>query len=232
MTLGQLKTYLKSIGAAGITQQNLDSTADVAIEAGYASVWGAYSWKIKRRQFDSTTTAGQTYTSLPSDFETVKVILVKSTGRPLAVDIMEEEMFDKNFPKTNFWSTEQPFAAKVGYNASGGNGDKWRIWWFRIPDQAYTISVVYEAKADSAEFPNLPSYMQDAVISKCAALMQTGAEQRLAYNQIAEQAVQRAIFSDRTSSEKAVQWGGDPGWDDFATAERRGNSGSVWHPLS
>lgn len=230
MTSAELKEYLKGVGT-GITQSQLDKVAAVAMEAGYSSVWGAYAWKVKRRVKDTTTTAAQSFTYLPSDFDSIRVILLKSSSRPLAVDILEEEAFDKNFPKLDYWSNEQPFAAKIVYNAAGaGAQQKWQIYWFRIPDQAYNITIVYDARADLADLANLPSYMIDAIVANCMIYMTADSDKRALYAQVGEQRLQRAIYSDRTSSERAVQWGGDPGWDDWEGTSRRGSS--VWEPLA
>jgi hypothetical protein len=230
MTIQDLKIYLQSLSTAGLKTAQLDQLVTTAIEAGYAAVWGAYRWKIKRRQKSTTTTSGQAYTGLPSDFESIRGVTIQATNTPTMVDIQEEESFDRNFPYPAFHTNSQPTTCKVVRNESGGAGDKWRLYWFPIPNQAYNITIVYDATADSANFPSLPSYMQQAVIEKCCVLIQGAGDARLAFLQSANAALQAAIYSDRTSNEYTMQWGGDPGWDDWWNSQ--GGGSAMWYPYT
>lgn len=224
MTTGELRDYLKGVIGAGVTVNNLDAVAKVAAESGYASVWGAYTWKIKRVQNDAlSTTASQAYTQLPVDFESMLGIRIRADNEPVNVDIIPEHGFDESFPNPTTWGNDIPSSAKVVYSPA----NKWRIYWFPIPDAVYNLTVTYENKADIGNLPKLPSYMVDAVVAKAASLMFTG-ERRVANDQVAARALQVAITSDREVSGVASRMGIAPGWDDWDLVAK--GTGNVWDP--
>lgn len=214
MTLQQLKELIKAVPGQGITSPQLDLVADSAIESGYAAVWGSYEWKIRRRQKDTTTTANQAHTSLPVDFESLGEggIRFRTTNTPWVIDLVSEAVFDTDHPNPALYSNAQPQRAKIVYDPS--QADKWRIVWFRIPDTAYNISITYYAKADTAFFPNVPSYMQAAIIAKCNSLMRGQGQERSFYDSIAQQELTRAQYSDSVDISKPPRFGVDLGFND------------------
>jgi len=222
MDVANLKNYLMSISTSGLKDDKLGKLADTAIEIGFAAVWGAYRWKVKRRQKDTTTIAAQAYTELPADFESIRGVVIKTASLPCLVDIQEEESFDRSFPYPANFQNSQPTTCKIVKTESAG--EKWRIYWFRIPDQAYNVSIIYDGTSDTAYLGKIPSYMEQAVLERCAALMQGTAEARLAFMQSAQAALQTAIFSDRTSNELTMRFGVDPGWDDYSDSGRSRSS--------
>lgn len=228
MTLAQLKEYLKG-GASGFLETSLDKAADLAIEAGYNAVWGAYEWKVRRKYSEAlTTTANQAYTSLFADMESVLLIRVMDGARAVTVDLKDENAFDYDFASPVLVQADIPIAAKVVHHGGAGT-DKYRAYWFPIPDKAYTLKIPYMTKADTAQFPNLPSYMQEAVVSKCLVFMQRTADEKLQHETAAEAAIQRAILKDQVMGGYAPRIGVDPGWDDWSVTS---GGGSVWDPRS
>ena len=218
MTQQDLKEYLKGIVSGGVQINNLDRVAEVAAETGYNSVWGAYTWKIKRVEDSALPTiASQAHTVLPEDFESMLSIRLRFAGRPLWIDLTTEIAFDKNWPLPTDWNQNSPRHAKVVYSPKLG----WRIYWFPIPDAAYSTTVMYERKADIGNLPQLPSYMVDAIVAKASSLMVFGPERAQA-DQVAARAVGQAIGADNAVSGSTPQFGMDYGWNDWA----RGRTGS------
>lgn len=212
MTLQDLKAFLRGIASSGIAQPQLDATISAAIEAGYASVWGKYNWSVKRASSLKTTVASQAYTDLPPDFESLVTLSYLGTSDPRPINVMNEMAFDYSYPNPAAENSRKPIAAKITFFSPQNNN--WRLYWFPIPDGAYSMQVVYNRRPDSSMLPALPSWMLDAVIAKCSAIMQPDGEKRQMYDQVAEKAIQNAIFADRPQGGLTPQYGVDPGWDD------------------
>lgn len=223
MTTDKLKAYLKALPGAGVAAEQMDSTADIAIEAGYAAVWGAHTWKVRRIQTDSKTTTGsQAHTVMPDDFESLLGVRIVSSSNPRGIDLIDEEAFDLDFPYPANDSENMPSVAKATYD---GSTNLWRIYWYPVPDSAYTLSIRYDRKADAAMLPTLPSHMMPAVVAMCASFMFSDGVQRQAYDQLARGHIQRAVMSDRAISGGTPTLGADPGWDDW---NGRQGGGSQW----
>jgi hypothetical protein len=103
------------------------------------------------------------------------------------------------------------------------------VYWYPIPNSAYSYEMSYNRRADQALLPNLPSYMLAAVLEKGKAMMQGSPEKTFTQTQVAAAELQQAIMSDRVAAGYAPMLGTDPGWDDFATTS---GGGSVWDPHS
>jgi hypothetical protein len=223
MTLDELKKYLTSI-PTGVENPAIGGIATTVIEAGYASVWGANNWKVKRAENTTlATVANQVYTSLPADFESLISLKVIDGTASRSIDIVDENSFDYDIPSPVAWQVAMPRLAKVVFA-----DPLYRAVWYPVPDAVYTVHLVYVRRADSAKFPNLPSYMQDAVISKASSMMLRG-EDRTAAETVAMATLNRAILSDGAVSGYSPRVGGDPGWDDYAMGP---SGGSSWDPFS
>ena len=228
MDLQRLKDYLKSIATSGLAVPNLDQVADAAIESGFSRVWGAYPWSVRRGTKTLSTVASQAHTVLPDDFESLLTVRYVSTVNPWNIDIVEESVFDEDHPNPVAYLTSIPVKAKVVYNGPQ-KGDRWRLYWYPVPSTVYTMELTYNRRADPAVLPDLPTTMLDAVMAACSALMRSDGNERLAYDQIAKSALDKAIAADRPVTGVAPRWGADPGWDDWDTG-RRGST--VWNPHS
>lgn len=222
MTLQDLVEYLKGQAGAGISANQLQKMAEVAAEAGYAGVWGAYPWSVRRGTGTLTTTASTAHTVLPVDFESVTSIRYAGSSRAHVVDILEEVAFDTSFPNPSL-VTGLPTHCKIVYETPQGN-NKWRVVWYPVPDSAYSYTLTYNRKSDLANLPNLPSWMLHAVVQRCAVLMEPTVEGQYQRKILADQALSDAIAADRPVTGIGPQFGADPGWDDFHLSTGRGYS--------
>jgi len=216
MTREQLKEYLSSILSGGQNVPQINDLVDNAIEVGYGYVWGAYAWKTKRRENTSlSATSGQTYTILTGEMESlVSLVLVDGTSSRW-INIMGEENFDMSYPRPVSHTTSRPIFAKL-VKHSTAKADKWRVYWFPVPNGSYSLRLVYDIVADPAQLPNLPSYMLTAIVDKCVELVVPPGEGRTAQMQISDRSLRRAINSDTAVSGAPKLLGIDPGWNDGA----------------
>jgi len=216
MTLAELKKYLSSIRSGGQNVPQINDIVDNAIEAGFASVWGAYQWKIKRKEDTSlTATSAQIHTILPDDMESLIDLVLEDGTRSRWVNIMTEENFDISYPKPSSHTNKRPFAAKL-VRFSPQQNDRWRIYWYPVPDSGYTLRVVYDTVGNANQLEQLPTYMLSAVVDKSLEYVLPPGEGRLAQMQAARSSLQKAIESDMTVSGQPMMVGVDPGWNDGA----------------
>lgn len=226
MTRGELKDYLVALPSPGVDTNARKGLADAAIEAGYAGVWGAHPWKV-RRVLDSslTTTGSQAYTTLPEDFESLHGVRILYGNRPSTPDAQDEQVFDMNFPYPANDNNNRPNFFKVSHDSAT---NLWRLYWYPVPDASYTLAVLYDKKADSGALPNLPSHMLPAVMVACASYMVGINEGRAAYDEMSERHLRRAIMSDRVVSGYSPRLGADPGWNDWVTGKSMRGSTEWW----
>ncbi len=216
MTSGQLKEYLKSIRSGGVEIPQINDIVDNAIQIGFGSVWGAYAWKTKRREDTSlSATSGQAYTILNAKMESLVSLVLEDGTSSRWINIMGEENFDMSYPRPVSHTTSRPIVAKLVKHSAASN-DKWRVYWFPVPNSSYNIRLVYDMVGTSAQLSSLPSYMLAAVVDKCVELVMPPGEGRTAQMQIADRSLKRAISSDMAVSGAPSILGPDPGWNDGA----------------
>ena len=217
-----------SFAADGLTAAQKDKMAQVAMEAGYASVWGAYPWSCRRGTTTLTTSGGVAYTALPSDFEACTSIRYLGSGNPWLINVMEEVAFDTDFPYPGAFSSAIPRVCKIVYETPQA-ANRFRIVWYPVPDAAYSMALSYNRRADTAFLPNVPSWMLDPIVQRAGALMFSQITERLQYDMLADRAVLRAMSADQPVVGVGPMYGADPGWNDWDTKHR---GSSVWDPHS
>lgn len=228
MTLTNLKNYLTSIRSGGQQIPQINDIVDAAIEAGFAQTWGAYAWKVRRT--DKTTlvcTVNQAYTILPDDMESIDAIVLLDGTSSWWIDLQDEGNFEINFPNPSGYTTGKPVSGKVVFN-SAQQGDRWRLYWDRIPGSAYSLRVIYQRAGTIGLIPQLPSYMLAAVVDRCLEYVLPPGNDRLAQHQAAEASLQKAIQSDETVSGPPRWIGVDPGFNDGAFVGSNAWDGGAW----
>lgn len=225
MTLQELKEYLSYIRTGNVKLTGIEKVVDVAIESGYGAVWGAHSWKVRRGMNTSlTTTSGQAYSILPGDMEGLVSLVVLNGSRSRWINIYSEENFEIDMPQPSAHSTTIPSIGKLVYHSDNA-ADRWRVYWCPIPNAAYSLRVVYQRRADTAFFPNLPSYMQSAVIDECLARIMEPGDSRTNQYSVAAASLAKAITSDNAVPGSPSMLGVDPGWNDWVTVGGVANDG-------
>lgn len=229
MTLADLKTYLIArVGGGGTTvNPAFEKMADACIAGAYNHVWGAHRWTVRRAQATLVTTASTATTNCPEAFERARWISCQYTNRQSHVLIRSEEAFDMDHPYPADDGVGRPFQCKIVYNQAGA-ADSWKIYWWRVPDQAYTMILAYDRKADLQFFEKLPSHMVKAVQAQALSLMMSGDAQGGNLEVLAGRALKEAIYADTEVSGVLPIFGRDQGWNDFDT---EGTSGGVDNPL-
>lgn len=226
MTLADLKKYLKSVRSAGLTVPQIDDIVNVSVEAGFAQVWGAYEWKVRRAENTSLTcTSGQAYTILPDDMESIDAITVINGTQSCWVDLTGEVDFEIDYPRPSSYSTGQPAIGKVVYN-SAQQGNRWRIYWSPVPGSGYSLRVIYQRIGSEALIPQLPSYMLAAVVDRCLEYVLPPGNERMLQHQAAEASLRKAIQADETVSGPPQFLGVDPGFNSGAFVGGSGDDGS------
>jgi len=226
MTISELKKYLSAVRTGGGAVPQINDLVDSAVETGFAQVWGAYEWKIRRAEStDLTCTTSQAYTVLPDDLESVDSIVVIDGTSSFWVDLKGEGNFEMDYPYPSGHATGKPYAGKVVFN-SAAQGNRWLIYWCRIPNSAYSLRVIYQRVGSEALIPQLPSYMLAAVVDRCLEYTLPPGEGRLAQHQAANSSLKKAIQSDEMVSGPPKYVGVDPGWNVDAFVGNAGDDGS------
>lgn len=216
MDIAALKNYLKAIRSAGVAVAQLDDLVNAAVDAGFAQVWGAYSWKVRRKDDTTLTcTSGQSYTVLPDDMESIDSIVIIDGASSWWINLNSEGNFEIDSPNPSALSSVKPSVGKVVFHSSQQN-NRWRVYWNRIPDAAYSLRVIYQRVGTIGLLPQLPSYMTAAVVDRCLEYVLPPGEGRLAQLQAAEASLHKAIQADETVSGPPQFVGVDPGWNDDA----------------
>lgn len=216
MTHAELKKYLSSIRSSGQTVPQINDIVDNAIKAGFGYVWGAYSWKVKRREDISlSATSGQPHTILNSGMESLVSLVLEDGTSSRWINIMGEENFDMSYPRPASHTNSKPIFAKLVKHSEAGN-DVWRVYWFPVPNSSYGLRLVYDMVGSPTQLPNVPSYMLAAIVDKCVELVLPPGENRMAQMQIAEGSLKRAINADTAVSGAPKMLGSDPGWNQGA----------------
>ena len=120
-----------------------------------------------------------------------------------------------------------PVECKIVYNQAGA-ADSWKIYWWCVPDAAYTMILAYDRKADLNFFPNLPSHMVKAVQTQALSLMMSGDVQGGNLEVLAGRALKEAIDADTEVSGFFPIFGKESEWNDWDTS---GGGSSVANPL-
>lgn len=217
MTLQDLQQFLMGHGT-GIVAAQLQKTAEVAAEAGYKGVWGAYPWSVRRATTSLVTVANQAFTNLPTDFESALPPRSTSIGYRYTINIMDEPSFDESFPDPTVM-TGVPTHCKIVYE---NPVNKFRAVWYPVPASAYTLPFAYNRQADLANLPNLPGWLVHAIVQKCLVLMEKSVEGQLQRNMLANQALSEAMSADSPITGIGPTFGADPGWDDFSGTPSQG----------
>lgn len=229
MTLQALKSYLLSLKFGGVAVPQSREIVDAAVEGAFGKVWEAHIWKIGTRVNNSlATVAGQEFTKMPDNMSGIGNIGVIKSTTFQKVNIMGDSNFDHEFPYPAAHSSDMPTHAKLVYHSDATN-DKWRLYWFPVPDAVYTIRMSYRISADEEFLPHLPKHMIESVmLAGTALILPPGPNQN---NQMAaaDASLNRAIASDTKFSGGIDNIGGDPGWDDFSNES---SGGSIWDPHS
>lgn len=228
MTTEALIKYLRSQGT-GIDQAQLEDTAQIAFETAYGEVWGSYRWTVRRSQVTLTLTVSGTTTDLPKDFERAIWMSLQKTGRKHEIVIKPEEWFDLHHPYPDDDSDGVPFVCKIVHSPATPT-DKWKAYWWRVPNEAYSVVLSYDRSANTGEFPNLPSHMVKPVVAGALSLMKANVNDRQGFDNLFERALARAQRADKTVSGILPLFGSDQGWDDFDTGSVR--VGGTNDPLS
>lgn len=219
MTLQDLQQYLMGHGT-GIVAAQLQKTAEVAAEAGYKGVWGAYPWSVRRGTTNLATVASQAFTNLPADFESAITIRYATSNRRYVIDIVDEPKFDEDYPYPA-GTTGVPSVCKLVYETPA---TKFRAVWYPVPDAIYSLPFSYNRQADPANLPNLPGWMVHAIVQKSLVLMEQTVEGQLQRQMLASQALSDAITADAPVTGIGPKWGADPGWDDFSNVTQTGTN--------
>ena len=231
MDIAEAKKYLISqAGDGAVGNPLVQERASISLELGFMEVWGSYPWKVRRKATTLTTTASQASDNLPEDFEMVIWVGAQKSGQKRYIAIREEEWFDLAYPMPTDDSNQLPQDCKIVYNEASP-AKSWKIHWWRIPDQAYTIPVAYHRKGDVQFFPKLPTHMIGAVLASALAFFKGNVAERQAYDQMAFQKILQAQVVDKTTSGVFPVFGDDPGWNDFDHGSQ-GRRDSSYNPLN
>lgn len=231
MTVQTFKDYLKSLKFAGSVVDNTQQAiVDAAAEAAFGKVWEAAIWKIGRKLDTSlSTVSGQAHTILPKDVSSIGTVVLTKGGTYREIDLQAEGNFDYNFPSPAAYSNDMPRAAKLVYHSPAAN-DRWRLYWFPIPDAAYTITLTYRFEADITFLPNLPGHMLEPMLLIGSELILPPGGNQANQFSISEAALNRAIASDEKFSGILGERGEFSPWDDYRLSGSSG--GSIWDPHS
>lgn len=220
MTVATLKEYLKALKFGGMAVDNtLNAIVDAAAEAGFGKVWGAHVWKVSRGYDTSlATVSGQAYTTLPKDFDGIKTAVLLNGMQSRKINIVGEDNFDYDYPNPAAWSNTMPLRAKLVYNAPQSN-DRWRLYWERVPDGAYSMNLVYRRMADVSFLPNCPGYMTEPIMICASALILPPGPTQNNVMAAAQAALNQAIDSDNEFVGSPEMLGTEAGFNDCFTAD-------------
>jgi len=231
MTVQTFKDYLKSLKFAGSVVDNTQQgIVDAAAEAAFGKVWDAAIWKIGRKLDTSlSTVSGQAYTILPKDVSGVGTVTLKKGTTYRQIDIQVEGNFDYNFPSPSSYSNDMPCVAKMVYNGPASN-DKWRLYWYPIPDAVYTMTLTYRFEADITFLPNLPGNMLEPLMLVGSELILPPGGTQAQQFSVAKAALMDAINADEKFTGNVNETGGDVGWNTYRLTGTGG--GDTWDPHS
>lgn len=212
MTRADAIKYLMA-QATPIQSGQMNDVVQVAFDAAYNSVWGSYRWTVRHTQTSLTTTADGTTTDLPKDFERAIWMSFRASGDKYRIAIKPEEWFDLHHPYPDDDSHGKPSVCKIIYSPAASDKD-WKVYWWRVPDAAYTIDLAYDRTANSGEFDKLPSHMQKPILTAALALVKSGPD-RQSFDMLAERDLMSAKMADRTTSGVFPLFGPVPDFDSF-----------------
>jgi hypothetical protein len=213
MTTAQVLKYLRS-QATEVDNTALTDVAQVALETAYNDVWGSYRWTHRRAQSTLTLTASGATTDLPKDFERGIWMSLQESGKQRAIVMKPEEWFELHHPFPAAESEGTPTVCKVVY-APGSDASDWKAYWWRIPNEAFSVVLAYDRRGNVGGFDQLPSYMTSAVIAGALALVKGNLNERMAFDSLYEKSLARAQSADKAVSGVYPLFGDNLGYDDF-----------------
>lgn len=202
--------------STGVADASLNDVAHSALEMAYSEVWGSYRWTVRHTQTTLTTTASGATTNLPADFERAIWMGLQYTGNKHRIAIKEEEWFDLHYPYPADDAEGKPIVCKLVFSPGAAASD-WKVYWWRVPDAAYTIALAYDRAANIGEFEKLPSHMLKAVMAGALAMVKGNIAERQNFDVLYERALARAQMADKPVSGVFPLFGPVPGYDDFDT---------------
>lgn len=221
MTVAAFKAYLKSLKFGGSVVDNTQNKiVNAAAEAAFGKVWESHVWKVSRKEDQSlATTTSQAYTNLPDDLSGLKTVTLIDGVSSRKINIFDEDNFEYDHPYPQAWSTQRPIRAKIVYNMPG-QSDRWRLYWARIPDAAYTLHIVYRPVATIQFLPNCPAHMLEAMMLVASELLLPPGPSQQQQFSLGRAAIRDAINSDSSFIGSPELIGTEAGFNDWDTSRR------------